>query len=63
MLLFWGKIDKERYLYFTPWAKVSAPIEFEGLGFKNLTVMNNAMLLRNLWRLALCSAEKWVEIV
>lgn len=58
---FWGKVDKQRYMALLAWDKVSAPIMGGGLGFRDLQLMNKAMLLKMLWKVAAGSEALWVQ--
>jgi hypothetical protein len=42
---------------------VAAPQGLGGLNFRNLEVMNEAMLMKALWRLASGSECQWDEVV
>ncbi|XP_078175152.1 uncharacterized protein LOC144568653 [Carex rostrata] len=58
---FWGKVDKQHYMALLAWEKVSAPISMGGLGLRDLQLMNKAMLLKMLWRMAAGSESLWVK--
>lgn len=60
---FWGKGDKVRYLSYVAWDKICRPIEEGGLGVKDLTAFNEALLLKNLWKVASGEEALWVDLV
>ena len=60
---FWGKHDEGRYLAYVAWEKISRPLEMGGLGIRDLSVMNNAMTMKFLWRVAAGSKASWVQLV
>lgn len=58
---FWDKVDKTRFLALIAWEKLTIPIGMGGLGLKNLETMNEALLMKMLWRLAAGSNALWAE--
>lgn len=60
---FWGKHDKQRYLAFVAWDKIVQPIEMGGLGFRDLLTMNEALLIKFLWKLAAHTTSPWADVV
>ncbi|KAJ4794391.1 RNA-directed DNA polymerase (Reverse transcriptase) [Rhynchospora pubera] len=59
---FWGKTDKSRYLSFIAWRKVCKPIEFGGLGIKDLQTFGEALFLKIVWFLMADENKLWVQI-
>lgn len=45
------------------WDKITRPIVLGGLGFTNLNVVNDALLLKFLWRLASGTNALWAQVV
>ncbi|XP_078151441.1 uncharacterized protein LOC144546765 [Carex rostrata] len=60
---FWGKQDRAHYLAYVAWKKIKAPIEDDGLGLRDLGKVNEAMLMKSLWKLAVGSDSLWVQQV
>lgn len=60
---FWGKVNKQRYLAYVAWDKITRPIEEGRLGLRDLEVINEALLLKFLWRLAGGSDSLWAMVV
>ena len=60
---FWGKVDKPRYMSLLAWEKLVKPIPMGGLGLRDMAVMNKALLLKMLWRLASGSDALWARQV
>lgn len=58
---FWGKVDKQRYMALLAWEKISAPIGLGGLGLRDLSIMNKAMLMKMLWRMVMGSEALWAQ--
>ncbi|XP_078153121.1 uncharacterized protein LOC144548322 [Carex rostrata] len=60
---FWGAMDRERFLSYVAWDKLSEPLDAGGLAIRNLARVNEAMLMKSLWKLAAGSEALWVKIV
>lgn len=60
---FWGKWDEERYMAYVAWSKITIPMEFGGLGIKDLGAMNDALVMKFLWKFASGSDAQWVSIL
>lgn len=60
---FWGKPEGTRYLAYVAWAKIQTPYAEGGLGVRNLQKVNEAMLLKALWKLASGSKCLWAQQV
>lgn len=60
---YWGKVDKSRYMSLLAWDKLVKPILMGGLGLRDMAVMNKALLLKMLWRLASGSDALWARQV
>lgn len=43
---FWDKQDKHRYLAFVAWDKIVLLVEMGGLGFRDLQIMNEALIIK-----------------
>lgn len=60
---FWGKWEEDRYMAYVAWSKITIPMEFGGLGVKDLGAMNDALVMKFLWKLAAGSDAQWVGIL
>lgn len=60
---FWGAQDKDRYLAYVAWAKIVQPIENGGLGIRDLTLVNEALLMKSLFKLASNFGALWTMVV
>lgn len=60
---FWGKVDQDRYMAFIAWNKILAPIRSGGLGLRDLSLVNDAMLTKYLWYMAAGSQALWVQVL
>ncbi|XP_078152638.1 uncharacterized protein LOC144547828 [Carex rostrata] len=60
---FWGAGDKSRYLAYISWDTITKPKEEGGLAVRDLKAMNEAMLLKALWKIAAGSDAMWVQMV
>lgn len=60
---FWGKLDKSKYMVYLAWDKIEMPIDCGGLGIRELSKINDTLILKFLWRLAAGSSALWVEVV
>lgn len=58
---FWGKLDRTRYLALLAWDKITQPVTLGGLGLRDFRLMNSALLMKMLWRLASDSDTLWVK--
>lgn len=60
---FWGKEQNSRYLAYISWEKITKPKEEGGLAIRDLALVNDAMLLKSLWKLASRENAQWISIV
>lgn len=60
---FWGAMDKNRFLSYVAWDKITRPLAAGGLGIRDLAVVNEALLMKVLWKIASGSKALWVGIV
>lgn len=60
---FWRKVEKQRYLAYVAWDKITMPVDMGGLDVRDLQVMNESLLMKFLWCLASGSEAQWVRIV
>lgn len=60
---YWGATDKNRYLAYVAWDKITRPFKEGGLAIRDLESVNEALLLKVLWQVASGSKALWVSIV
>lgn len=58
----WGKGDKKA-IYFVKWDRITAPKHEGGLGLRNLLQVNNALLVKNIWRAATRCDALWIQVL
>ena len=46
----WGRLDESPKFLLVKWAQVCSPLQFGGLGIRNLRAFNQALLGKWLWR-------------
>ncbi|XP_078174439.1 uncharacterized protein LOC144568085 [Carex rostrata] len=59
----WGAMDKGRYMSYISWDKITMPKDKGGLGLRNLRDINEALLLKSLWKLVAGSQSPWAKLV
>lgn len=59
----WGAMDKDRYLAYVAWDRICMPFEKGGLGIRSLKEVNEALVLKSLWRLAQRMNIQWIQVV
>lgn len=60
---FWGKEQGVRYVAYVAWEKIKRPIEEGGLAIRDLSLVNDALLMKSLWKLASRAEAQWVSLV
>lgn len=60
---FWGANDKDRFMAYVAWDKITQPLQNGGLAIRDLNVVNEALLMKALWKLASNSEAQWVMLV
>lgn len=60
---YWGALEKKRYLAYISWEKITMPLELGGLAIRDLYVVNEALLMKALWKLATDADAQWVQLV
>lgn len=44
--IFWGALDKDKFLAYVAWSKIVIPVEQGGLGIRDLAKMNKALMMK-----------------
>lgn len=60
---FWGKQEHTRYMAYIGWNKITKTKGMGGLGFADLELVNETLLMKFLWRLVAGSGALWVQVV
>ncbi|XP_026384870.1 uncharacterized protein LOC113280465 [Papaver somniferum] len=58
---FWWGFQKNNGICITSWKKLGLHKYFGGQGFRDLKLLNQALLIRAVWRMCINSEEKWVK--
>lgn len=59
---FWGKADGKA-ICFVKWEKLTRPKLEGGLGLRDLSIMNNALILKNVWKVISQNEAMWVLVM
>lgn len=59
---FWGKIEGG-YMALVSWKDITLPKELGGLGIRDIWVLNRALLMKNLWKLASSAQPLWAQVL
>lgn len=59
---YWGKMEKTRYLAYVSCERICKPMMEGGLGVRDLKTVNDALLLKALWKVAVGSTVQWVQL-
>lgn len=60
---FWGAMDKDRFLAYVAWSKITKPVKLGGLGIRDLNKVNEALIMKLLWKIATGNSALWVSLV
>lgn len=60
---FWGALDKQRYMSYIAWDKLKLPRDRGGLAIRDFESVNQALLMKSLWKLAKKADTQWVNLV
>lgn len=60
---YWGKKDGGKYMAYISWVKICRPVDEGGLGVRDLSKLNDALLLKSLWAVAANHKAPWIDIV
>ncbi|KAJ9186725.1 hypothetical protein P3X46_002268 [Hevea brasiliensis] len=59
----WGASAAKKKIALVSWERVQLPKEMGGLGFHNLSMLNNAFLLKLAWEISTNPHALWVQVV
>ena len=59
----WGGIDESPKFHLVKWAHVCSPLQFGGLGIRNLRTFNQALLGKWLWRYGRETTRLWRWVI
>lgn len=45
------------------WSKIAQPVELGGLGIRDLSKMNEALMMKLLWKIASNNPALWVDVM
>lgn len=60
---FWWGFEEKRGTYVTSWKYLERHKNCEGLGFRNLKILNQALLVRAAWRICTNTDEHWGKAI
>ncbi|XP_026414137.1 uncharacterized protein LOC113309835 [Papaver somniferum] len=60
---FWWGFEDKRGTYITSWKDLNLHKDIGGQGFKDMHILNKALLIRDAWRICSNSDEVWVKCV
>ena len=60
---FWRKLDKHRFMSMIAWSKICMPWDEGGLGVRDITIFNEALIMKVVWQIASNSDRLWVAVV
>ncbi|KAF2318593.1 hypothetical protein GH714_009221 [Hevea brasiliensis] len=59
----WGASADKKKIALVSWERVQLPKEMGGLGFRNLSMLNNAFLLKLAWEISTNPHALWVQVI
>lgn len=54
---------KDKFLSYVAWSKITPPYGLGGLGIRDLSRVNEALLMKLLWKLASNNSALWIDLV
>lgn len=60
---FWGGTVEDRKMAYVAWREITLPKGMGGLGLRGLGEMNQALVLKNVWKIVSGSTARWVLIM
>lgn len=58
---YWGAVSKKHYLAHVAWDQITKPLSQGGLAIRDIDTVNEAMLMKALWKIAQKGEAQWVH--